>query len=162
LAGQIRLGDVSALLQFEKAAATLDPNNSAGNEAVGAILWAFKNPDPAGVASLGRMATAASAPAKLQYAAAKALMAIHTSDALPYLGRLLSNPEAQMRLCGALGLASFVNGIADVYRPVNPQPTAYSNADTARHINHLAEGEIPFVAFWQAWWQEHPELSMPQ
>lgn len=164
MTGLIQRGDVPTLLQVEKSGTTLDAGSSAGSAVIDAVLWTFKNPDPAGVKSLGRMATAVEIPAKLQFAAANALRVIHTSDALPYLGRLLSSSSAQMRLCGALGIASFVNGAGiptDVSHLNNPQPTPYYTADTARH-SFAAGEDAPFIAYWQAWWQQHPELHAIQ
>ena len=76
LAGLIQRGDVPTLLRVEQTAASVDWNGQGGGEIAGAIGWIFRSPDPAGVASLGRMATSSSSPTQLQTAAANALKAL--------------------------------------------------------------------------------------
>ena len=166
LAGLIQHGDVPSLMQVEQTAAAIDLASHGGQEVVSAINATFRNADATGVASLGRMATSVGVPAKLQSAAAAALSAIHSPEAVPYLGLLLSGTSAQLQLYGAQGISFFVNGVGIVTPQTMPsmshlnsrQPSSYYSSDTMRHIGPASNQEASYIAYWQAWWQQHPEL----
>jgi len=160
LTGLIRQGDVPALPTVEQTAATIDLGSYGGQSLVSAIRSGFLNPDPEGVASLGRMATSASVPTKLQLAAANALGLIHSAAAVPYLGLLLRDSSPQMQLCGARGIAFFANGVRiptpesmpSLSHLNNRQPSAYYTA------GYRPDEVNAFVSYWQAWWRQHPEF----
>ncbi len=166
LIGLIQRGDVPALLQVEQTAATLDFRTDGGQQLTSAIGLSFANSEPIGVASLGRMATSGAAVPQLRQAAATALRTIHSTAAVPYLGVLLSNPSAELQLSGAQGIAFFVNGVGVPTPQTMPslshlnsrQPSSYYPADTEQHLGYRRGQEASFIAYWQAWWQQHSEL----
>jgi hypothetical protein len=112
------------------------------------------------------MATSVGVPAKLQSAAAAALAAIHSPEPVPYLGLLLTGTSAQLQLYGAQGVSFFVNGVGIVTPQTMPgmshlnsrQPRSYYGTDTMRHIGPASNQGDSYIAYWQAWWQQHPEL----
>jgi hypothetical protein len=166
LASLIRRGDVPSLLQVEQTAGTLVMTSYGTATLANSVGAAFRNPDPSGVASLGRMATSSNSPPALQLAATQALKAIHTAAAMPYLGSLAMGPSAKLQFLAAQGISFFANGagiptsanVASMAWLNSRQPSAYSTADTQRHFGPAAGGETAFIAYWQSWWQQHPEL----
>jgi hypothetical protein len=157
------------LLQAEKTMANLAPEDSNAGVLASAIFTAFRTPDPEAVASLGRMASGKGSP-RLQVAAAAALAAIHSADAVPWLGSLLSDSQQQVQIYGAQGLSFFANGVgiptAETTKQLTHlnerQPTSYRTAETDRHIGPLTGQPEPFLDFWRGWWQQHPELHAQQ
>jgi hypothetical protein len=157
------------LLQAEKTMANLAPEDSNAGVLASAIFTAFRTPDPEAVASLGRMASGKGSP-KLKAAAAAALAAIHSADAVPWLGSLLSDPQQQVQIYGAQGLSFFANGAGiptsettkQLTHLNQRQPTSYRTAETDRHIGPVTGQPEPFLDFWRGWWQQHPELHAQQ
>jgi hypothetical protein len=166
MTGLIGLGDAPTLLQVEQTAATIDFTSSSGQLLASIIRSGYLNPDPTGVASLGRMATSGTAPPQLQQAAANALRTIHTPSAVPYLGLLLSSASQQIQLYAAQGIAWFVDGVgiptpqtvASMSYLGSGQQSAYYTTDTQQHIGWTRGQEPAFIAYWQNWWQQHPAL----
>jgi hypothetical protein len=166
LAGLIEQNDVPTMLQVEQMAGALDMTSYGARALAASISIVFRNPDPSGVASLGRIATSPTAPAKLQEAATEALRAIHSPAALPYLGLLVTSNSASLQLPAAQGISYFVNGVG-VVTPQSAasmsylgsgQPSVYYTADTKSHLGYRTGQEASFIAYWQGWWQQHPEL----
>ena len=166
LSGLIALGDIPTLLQLEQTAAAIDFSGYGGHLVTLSVGASYLITDPTGVASLGRMATSGKMPPQLQQAAANALRTAHTPAAVPYLGLLLSSTSQQMQMYGAQGISFFVNGVgiptpqtmASLSHLNSRQPSSYSNADTQRNIGPGRGQETAFIAYWQNWWQQHPEL----
>jgi hypothetical protein len=167
LACLIGQGDVPSLLQVEQMASTLAVTSYGGQFLVGTIGGGFRSPDPGGVASLGRMATSPHSSAELQLAATQALKAIHTPAAMPYLGLLATGTSAELQLPAAQGISFFVNGIgiptsstsASMAWLGSGQPSGYATPETKQHLGYrIGQGESSYVAYWQSWWQQHPEL----
>jgi len=113
------------------------------------------------------MATSPNSPAKLQLAATQALKAIHTAAAMRYLGLLATGPSAELQLPAAQGISFFVNGIgiptsassASMAWLGSGQPSGYATPDTKQHLGYrIGQGESAYIAYWQSWWQQHPEI----
>jgi hypothetical protein len=164
LAGLIEGGDAAAVQQVEMQAASLK-NNGASGGLISAISL-FRNPDPAAVASLGRIALAVGNAPELRLAAAQSLAAIHCAAAVPLLGAMLSDASPQMQVAGARGLSFFANGVgiptADTMRTLNHlnqrQPSSYANAETEENLGYAPGHEAAFIQYWTRWWGQHPEL----
>jgi hypothetical protein len=167
LSALVGQGDIPSLLQVEQMAGTLAMTSYGAQMLVSTIGGGFRNPDPSGVASLGRMATSPNSPAKLQLAATQALKAIHTAAALPYLGLIAMGHSAQLQLLAAQGISFFANGIgiptsanaASMAWLGSGQPSSYATPETKQHLGYqIGQGESSYIAYWQSWWQQHPEL----
>jgi hypothetical protein len=90
----------------------------------------------------------------------------YSPAALPYLGLLVTGPSASLQLPAAQGISYFVNGVG-VVTPQSAasmsylgsgQPSVYYTADTKSHLGYRTGQEASFIAYWQGWWQQHPEL----
>ena len=170
--GLIESGDPSGLLFAEEKAARLRIGTPGADLVASTIKLQFRNPDPIGIAALGRMATSASASPLIQETSAQALAAIHTATAVTWLGGLLRSPTASMQVYGAQGLSFFVNGVGIPTPETTPtldhlnrrQPSAYRTAETDQNLGYKPGQAEQFVKYWQLWWESHPELhsSTPQ
>jgi hypothetical protein len=100
-------------------------------------------------------------------ASAHALAAIHTTAALPYLGLLLSDPDATLRAEGIGGMAAFANGLstqtnaavpslAHMQLPAN---APYRTSDTIAHFalgsQTIERREEFYLSFWKQWWSKN-------
>jgi hypothetical protein len=161
----LNLGDVDALRSLkEPRDFTGERDNEALADAVPhAIHIFFRNPAPEAIQLLGEFSNDATLKADLREAAAMALSAMHTRESLPYLAKLLDDPNPKLRGRGVIGLSFFANGIG-VQSPYggptmphlnNPSPSAYRTEQTARYLGFDAANETEWIAFWKAWWQEH-------
>ena len=74
-----------------------------------AIQAYYRNPDPGGIATLGRLATNPGVNSSLRKSAARALASIHTKESLPYLSQLLDSPDPELQSWGVGGMAMFAN-----------------------------------------------------
>ena len=165
MAALIGHGDIATLLRVEGIASTLGDGTGGAAYLISAIGNSHLT-DPVAVASLGRMATAQSNPAALRAQATRALYTIHTADAVPWLGALLSDSSTQLQLTAAMGLSSFVAGTGIPTPATMPslshlnqrQPSQYRTADTDRHLGYTKGDESSFLDYWVAWWGQHPEL----
>ena len=177
LAGAIQNGDPQAVMQLEIdiQGALASVSGPASEEMQGisaAIELLYRNPDPAGLAALGRIGTNRSAPAQLQRAAAYALRAIHTKDTLQYLGQLLESPNQALRYEGVFGLASFANGlpmitqanIASMSYLTSNGNQEFSTVQTREHVPAFEEfqgDETKYLRFWKDWLRDNQfRLSM--
>lgn len=167
LAGLIREGDASALASVEQAAVSFAVFLERG-----VLLWSievdFRATDSVAVSILGRIATTQvpTLPG-LRVAAARALSAIRGKEALPYLARLLDDPDSELRIEGVGGLASFAVGLpvqttANVpslgYLP-RRDGWPYTNQDTVEHFamgaQAIKKDEAGYVNYWKSWWLQH-------
>ncbi len=166
IAGLVEAGDTGGLLSAEKLSSSLTAESPGADMVTSAIQMQFRNPDPVAIAALGRMATSAATPAPLRNAAAQALEAIHSQEALPWLGLLLTDSSPQMQMHGARGLSFFANGVGiptvQTMRTLDHlnqrQPSSYRTAETEENIGFTTGQEGPFIEYWLNWWQAHPEL----
>jgi hypothetical protein len=158
-------GDIPTLLDTESMAAGL-PATAGGTNYIANAIGNSHFADPTAVASLGRIATTQSNPILVRTQAARALSTTHTAAAVPWLGALLSDTSAQLRVTAATGLSFFVGGVGVPTPETMPtlshlnqrQPSAYRTADTDKHIGFGAGDESKFVDYWISWWAQHPEL----
>lgn len=126
----------------------------------------FRSTDSTSVKILGQIATASTCPSQpLREAVAHALLAIHTTQALPYLAALLDDPNPALRGEGIGGLGSFANGLpvqtsagapslAHLQRPPSgPYMTKTTVANFA--LGPAAAADDNRLSFWKAWWLEN-------
>jgi len=167
LAGQIRSGNSTAL----SAAAQAAPSFAAFALENGVLLnsveaW-FRAADPASVAILGRIVDDTGGNLRFRRAAAFALAAIHTKEALPYLAALVADDDPELRAEFVRGVGSFANGLPVQTMAGTPslsylQPQADSrfrtNDTIVNHplnIEYIEENESKYLSFWKAWWATH-------
>ncbi|HEY9140341.1 MAG TPA: HEAT repeat domain-containing protein [Bryobacteraceae bacterium] len=126
----------------------------------------FRDTTPSSVTQLAQYASAGTTTAAMRKAAVRALAAIHTKEALPFLAGLLSSSDPYEQGQGIYGLGAFANGCP----PQTPgnvvsmdyislkNPSRFKTADT---IANFAFGGQPVagdpalaqrVTFWQNWW----------
>jgi hypothetical protein len=102
----------------------------------------------------------------MRRAAVRALAAMHTKEALPFLATLLDSADPFEQGQGVFGLGAFANGCP----PQTPgnvismdyikfkNPSAFKTDDTIAHFafggNPAADEpeHVARVAFWKAWW----------
>ncbi len=116
----------------------------------------YRNPDPAGIAILGKIAQSSPNPTLVD-AALGALAVIHTKDTLPYLASFLDSQNLELLKYATGGLASFANGI-----PIGkhtPTSSPYLTSDTIAHscmsVECIAARPSYYRDFWKQWWAEH-------
>jgi hypothetical protein len=129
----------------------------------GVLGWL--DPNSLAIGHLGKIA--ASSDLYLQRAAATALMNIHTTDALPFLAKLLDSSDGATRELAMRGLSRFVEGmpipthenILSGRATLAQEPTPYRTAETARYslatrsLAQAPETEAAFLSFWKSWWE---------
>jgi hypothetical protein len=166
LAGLIRRGDVGALGRLEVEGEELS-QSSEGRLLEFGIEAHYRNPDPTGVAILGRLATNPATKASLRGSTAGALASIHTKESLLYLSQLLDSPDPELQSFGVGGLAMFANQgpnpqVAGV--PMSAQITGRENAPfrTQETMANFAMGKEAFevnsqkyLQFWKSWWAQN-------
>ena len=165
LAGLVEMGDPNALLQAAGLASSLNSSTGASGRLISAVSL-FRGTDPSAAASMGQMAVSIANSPQLRLAAARSLLAIHTAAAVPYLRALLSDQSLQLQVVAAQGLSFFVNGVGVPTAQTMPtlshlnqrQATAYQTIETQQNLGYPAGGEILFVQYWSAWWNQHQEL----
>ena len=128
------------------------------------VVWAlrdgFRDTRPGPVSEL--VAFAARSTGEIREAAVNALASIHSREALPFLAGLLQSSDDWERMRGVFGLSSFANGCvpqrvedSKTLRFLQFGPSPYRTKDTEANFGRgVPEG----VAFWQSWWNSHPEL----
>jgi len=121
------------------------------------------------VAQLVASLNSTSLTGELREPAVRAVSAIHTEEALPFLAGLLVSGDPAERMRGVFGLASFANG-CPVQTNANvvsmdylrcKQASPYKTEETVASFLLVATTpaqEAAAVAFWQQWWSGHPEL----
>jgi hypothetical protein len=170
--GLLMQNDRNAIEEIEQQAASLAQANSGALIAT-AIGELYRNADPQGIAALGHMATGDQSSRTLAFknAAARALAWIHTREALPYLAKMLSDPDPAIRAYGVGGLAMFANNepvqaaspISTAPRPPVYQPW-YRTPETASHSTMskevIIQQESEYIVFWSRWWQDNQATIM--
>ena len=131
-----------------------------------ALEQSFRDTTPNSVTQLAQYASAGTTTAAMRKAAIRALAAIHTTEALPFLATLLNSSDPFEQGQGVFGLGSFANGCPP-QTPGNVVSMAYlslknpSQFKTADTIANFALGGNPAagdpvlaqrVLFWQNWW----------
>jgi len=136
--------------------------------AASALKAQWRDPTPSAVQEVGAMMVSSSSSSELRDASVRALAAVHTKEALPYLVGLLTSSDHAERAQGVFGLSSFANGCAMQtndnvtsmsYLRCN-QPSAYRTQSTMANFAFglPAAKESATIGFWQSWWNAHPEL----
>jgi len=162
LDGLIQRGDVEGLLLFEAEHRKL-PASPELAMIVRDIDVSFRNPDPVAIQALGRLAASASRIPGLQLAAARALSAIHTREAVRYLAPLLDDPDPKVSEMAAIGLSFFANGVgiqtiqgARLMEHLNYRTAVpYPGEDTERYLGFDERRRDEYLAFWKDWWGRH-------
>lgn len=169
LAGLLRRGDPGALKQLELQWTDLMASPNRGLLEFG-IEASYRNPDPAGVAVIGRLANNAALRLSLRKALAGALASIHSRESVPFLVQLLDSPDLELQSWGVGGLAFFANhGPGKPGAPMSAQTSGKEDAPfrTKDTLAHFAMGGAfeknrdNYVQFWKAWWAEHRQKLSP-
>jgi hypothetical protein len=170
LSGLVATDNVSALTEL---AANLDvlPNATVNSLVLGAIR-SVRNPSPASVQALGKLASSSNS--TVQESAGEALCFIHTQGTLPFLAMLLDSSDMAVREHAMRGLSRFVNNFPVTTwesipsgRSLIPQgPAPYRTSDTDRYS--LATRaldptqESAFLQFWRSWWVNNKDKLVPK
>lgn len=166
IAGLIRRGELNALGRLEVEAAELSQSPEGRLLEFGIEAY-YRNPDPRGVAILGRVANNPGARPSLRKAVAGSLASIHTRDALPYLLQLLDSPDPELQSLGVGGMAMFANLGAKPQQAgmlMTPQISGREDAPfrTNETLTNFAMGKEAFEAnsqkyiqFWKIWWAKN-------
>lgn len=159
------LGDVGALRSLRAPRDFSSDRRSEGLAPAvpGAVDGYFRNSSPEAIQLLGEFCNDVTLPASLREAAAMALSAMHTPESLPYLAKLMDDPNPTLRARGVTGISLFANGMgaqspgggSSMPHLNNPAPTPYRTEQTARYLGFDAANETEWIAFWKAWWLEH-------
>ena len=122
----------------------------------------FRDVSPAVVTRLAAIIDDGSL-SELRSAGIRAIAAIHTTESLPMLAKLLQGDNAEERMRAVFGISAFANGCPaqtpdnvvtlEYLQFMNPAP--YRNPDTISHFAFRrgpAEQESELSAFWLKWW----------
>lgn len=162
LTGLVMSKDIPALEQIAQNA-TVIPKLTTSDLVRGAIAQ-VRDGSSAAVQALGKISI--SNEAVVQRAAAESLCAIHTREALPFLGNMLESPDMQARELAMRGLSMFVENLPIVTLESIPSqrwrirqgPARYRTPDTDRYaVAERPRGMDPaqekeFLTFWKSWW----------
>ena len=158
LRGYVASGDPSSILDVYQNYTTLSASKF-WRSLVQEIKFYYVNSTPQSVQTLGQIATDTKTGLDLRIAAAVALARIHTQQSLPYLARLLADPNFSLKSAAVGGMASFANNV-----PIGSHEPAsgtwrYRTDDTIAHSafdeNIVTKQESYYVGFWQTWWQKN-------
>ena len=134
------------------------------------LATSFRDTTAESVRELGALLSNPTTTPELRRSSIRALAAIHTKEAIPFLGQLLSSSDPGEQGQAVFGIGAFANGCPS-QTPDNI-PTgeflqfkypAYRTAQTTAHfvfsLNTPTVSEIaPYVSFWKDWWSHRPEL----
>ncbi|MBC7924809.1 MAG: HEAT repeat domain-containing protein [Bryobacteraceae bacterium] len=118
----------------------------------------FTNAKPHVVSQLGQLSTTKATTRPMRLAATVALARIHTSHSLPYLARLLDDPDQGLRAVAVGGLAKFANNIAAEGHHPKAGDWKYRTEETMRNsaMDARVIRENPtLVLFWKTWWEQN-------
>lgn len=168
LAGSLGLGLPQAIQQLTShwSSISSDPHSSL---VISALRDVWRGTDPSSVTELAAFAASAPAGSTVRSAAIRALAAVHTTEALPFLASLLSSAVPSEQERAIYGVSAFANGC-----PVQTQgnvvsmsylqcnlPSAYRSSDTLANFGFrpgtLAQ-ESALAQYWQTWWDSNPSL----
>ncbi len=165
LAGLLERNDPGALIQL----ATVNPSIEADPDyelVVITLRNSFRSADSTAVHSLGSTATAKWASIELKQAALRALSAIHSKDALPFLAQPLLGTDPDAQMSAVIGISSFANGCPPQtpenvssmdymqFRTPSPYRTQASIANFAfGPVERIRQAEL--VRFWTDWWMQN-------
>jgi hypothetical protein len=168
LSGLIRGGSEVALTSASKTTSTFDSYPAESSVLLSSIRDFFRPTNPDAAVAVGRVAVDSTIQSlAFRQASAHALAAIHTTAALPYLGLLLSDPDATLRAEGIGGMAAFANGLstqtnaavpslAHMQLPAN---APYRTSDTIAHFalgsQTIERREEFYLSFWKQWWSKN-------
>ena len=165
LSGLIRGGSATALGAAIEIASSLGAYPLESGVLFESVRNEFRSTDSTSVGILGQIATAPTCPSQpLREAAARALVAIHTQQALPYLAALLDDSDPNLRSEGIGGLGSFANGLsvqttASVpslsYLQRPPSAPYMTKATIANFALGPAAATDARLSFWKAWWLQN-------
>jgi hypothetical protein len=135
-----------------------------------ALRDSWRDPTPAAVTQMASFAGTTPLGSPIRAAAIRALAAVHTREAVPFLASLLSSSDSNEQERGIYGVSAFANGcpiqtqanaMSMTYLTQCNHSSTYSTPDTQAHFafGPGTAGQIPaFAQFWQGWWSSHPEL----
>lgn len=161
-AGLIQRGEVTSLAQAEidlQGLLSGLQNTYSMVDLMAAIEFLYRNPDPQGIAVLGRLASSAT---QLRKPSAYALRAIHTKETLPWLLKLLDSPDADDAYDALMGIAGFANGMPTTtmqdavnLKNLTLDPNApFSDRDSLGNMPNaemFVQNRAEYVGFWKNW-----------
>jgi len=166
-AGRIREGDSTAVIGVAAVESSLAKYPIESSILLASLRNDFRATDAQSVTALGQIASAATSNTALREAAAHALAAIHTREALPSLAALLDDNDASVRAEGVGGLGAFANGLPVQTSAANsslshlqlpptaPYKTEATVANFAQGLQTVATKEAGYISFWKSWWTEN-------
>ena len=164
LGGQIRAGSAPAIA----AVASASPSGftALAQDHLSAAVCAYRGTDPAGVASLGALATSTYGDG-MKFCAAHALRSVHTAAAVPLLASLLDSGSLALQYEAVAGIASFAMGL-----PVQTnasvsnlgfltlsggvQEGASAMASNFPSQRTFLKAPQQYTSFWKNWLATHP------
>jgi hypothetical protein len=163
LSGLIRGGSAQAFSAAGQLGASLGDSPLENGILSNSIRNGFRATDANSVQVLGQIATGSTgAGTLLRQAAAFALQAIHTKEALPYLATFLQDVDPGVRADGIGGMSAFANGLP-VQTPANAVSMAYlkypasapfqtdlTKANFAMGLESIAPNETAYLSFWKS------------
>jgi hypothetical protein len=166
LAGMLERQSSGAVQQLAQMwpSVSSDPH---GSDVLSALRDSWR--DPSGVTQLASLISTRSPGDQLRAVATRALAAIHTKEALPFLAGLLGSTNPDDQIQAILGLSSFANGCPMQTRAntsslaylICDGPSAYKTPETVANFGFRPGQpgqEEGLVSFWSAWWMAHFEL----
>jgi hypothetical protein len=161
--GLISMGDPSVVHFIQQQHATMSATPF-WPSALQELKVYYTSTDPTAIAALGALAVDTKAATDLRNAAAWALARVHTKAALPYLARLLSDPNPGLAAAGVGGLSSFANNVSIGSHEPASGAWKYRTDDTIAYSvfdeSLVARRPAYYVGFWKTWWdQNQTELA---
>jgi len=179
LAGLIQQGNIAALMRAERESQSFVKVVS--RVALATSIESIREPIPEVIKILGRMASATDSVPYVRSAALSSLVAIHTSEALPYFAALLDSPDQSVRQQAVSGMSAYAANLPIVRKGVdinaaidrlqNPSrrlaksrpgndsggDQTVGDTDEAIHYFHMgmfqnAAEEGRLITYWKAWW----------
>ncbi len=165
LAGLLARNDPSALTAMVQMNTSII-NDPSFEFVVQTLNDEFRNASPSAVRLLISTATAYWALADLRRAAIRALVAIHSREAIPFIASLLSSADTGEQMSAVIGLSSFANGCPmqtldnaasmEYLQFKNPSPYRTEQTIAAFAFGPVnADLRRQFVAFWTSWWNQN-------
>ena len=150
LQGSLVGGDVSVLSKVRQRYGELSSARS-WPPLLDEIKRYYVDTTPQTIQSLGQIATDTSVGSDLRAAAAGALARMHTKQSMPYLAKLLTDPDGGLQSMAVGGLSMFANNEPIGSHEIAPGPWPYRTDATMAHSGL----SVSNVSFWQTWWQQN-------